>query len=247
MAESLVGYATSLKELGTNAPKSEPILREALQIQRHLLGNEHPTIAYTLHNLAAVLGYAGRREEAEDLYREAVAMNRKLLGDSRETAFTLWRQVGVTTNRLEALALNREAAAMTMKVLGITHFETGEALKGLTWRLREAGQTNELEALYREALAFWNKKDADNAQTFCIQSELGYLLLGQKRYAEAELLLQSGYEGLKHCKDQIPDKGKSRPKEALQHLVQLYEATNRPEQTDRLKKELESMSPPASN
>ena len=52
---------------------------------------------------------------------------------------------------------------------------------------------------------------------------LGGALLGQKKYAEAEPLLLTGYEGMKQREGKIPTAGKVRPKEALQRLVQLYE------------------------
>lgn len=58
------------------------------------------------------------------------------------------------------------------------------------------------------------------------------------RHAEAEPLLLSGYEGMKQRKDQIPVVGRPRLKEALQRLVQLYGATNRPDQAAEWKKKL---------
>jgi hypothetical protein len=67
---------------------------------------------------------------------------------------------------------------------------------------------------------------------------LGGSLLGQKKYAAAKPLLLSGYEGLKQRENGIPTAGKPRLKEALQRLVQLYEATGRPEQAAEWKQKL---------
>jgi hypothetical protein len=53
---------------------------------------------------------------------------------------------------------------------------------------------------------------------------LGRALLGQKKLAEAEPLLSSGYEGMKVREAKIPASGnKAIFKESMEDLVQLYE------------------------
>ena len=58
---------------------------------------------------------------------------------------------------------------------------------------------------------------------------IGASLVGQGKYAEAEPLLVQGYEGLKQREAKIPAWAKVHLTEALEWLVQLYEATGRPE------------------
>jgi hypothetical protein len=58
---------------------------------------------------------------------------------------------------------------------------------------------------------------------------LGSVLLAQKKYAEAEPLLVSGYEGLRDRIAKVPAFDKPRLKDAVQRLMQLYEAINQPE------------------
>ena len=58
---------------------------------------------------------------------------------------------------------------------------------------------------------------------------LGGSLLGQKKYALAEPLLISGYEGLKAREATIAAAGKPRLPEAGQRLVKLYDAWGKPE------------------
>ena len=55
-------------------------------------------------------------------------------------------------------------------------------------------------------------------------------MLGQRKYAEAEPLLLAGYEGMKVREKTIPPVGATRIPEALERLVQLYEATNKPDE-----------------
>ena len=75
--------------------------------------------------------------------------------------------------------------------------------------------------------------------TFNTQSLLGGALLGQKKYADAEPLLLQGYEGMKQREAKIPVNSKVRLTEALDRLVQLYDATGRPDQAEAYRRRLE--------
>jgi hypothetical protein len=105
------------------------------------------------------------------------------------------------------------------------------------------GKFVEAEPLARECLALREIMIPDDWRTFNARSMLGGSLLGQKKYAEAEPLLLSGYEGLKQRADKIPAAGSMRPQQALQRLVQLYEETGRPDQAAQWKKLLAPSDP----
>jgi TolA-binding protein len=113
------------------------------------------------------------------------------------------------------------------------------------------GQFSQVELQARECLASFEKEFPGDWRTFNARSLLGGSLLGQKKYAEAEPFLLSGYEGMKQREDKIPALGKSRLKEALQRLVQLYESTGRTDQAAAWRQKLaefekpESAKPPA--
>jgi serine/threonine protein kinase len=104
--------------------------------------------------------------------------------------------------------------------------------------LLDEGKFAEAEPVARECLELREEQIPDDWLTFNARSMLGGSLLGQKKYAEAEPLLLSGYEGLKKREDKIPPAGMIRPQEALQRLVQLYENTERSDQAARWKNEL---------
>ena len=103
------------------------------------------------------------------------------------------------------------------------------------------GKFAEAEPLARECLAIREKQIPDDWLTFNARSLLGGSLLGQKKYAEAEPLLLAGYEGMKQREDRIPAVGKPRLKETLQRLVQLYDATGRPDQAAEWKQKLAAL------
>lgn len=98
------------------------------------------------------------------------------------------------------------------------------------------------EPLLRECLAIREKTQPDVWTTFNTQSLLGGALLGQKKYADAEPLLLKGYEGMKAREKTIPPQGSTRIPEALDRLVELYTATNKPDEAKKYQ-ELRKMYP----
>jgi hypothetical protein len=67
---------------------------------------------------------------------------------------------------------------------------------------------------------------------------LGGALLGQKKYAEAEPLLLQGYEGMKAREKSIPPQGTMRIPEAVDRLIELYTAINKPDEVSKWQAEL---------
>jgi hypothetical protein len=104
----------------------------------------------------------------------------------------------------------------------------------------------EAEPVLRECLAIREKTQPDAWTTFNTQSLLGGALLGQKKYADAEPLLLAGYEGMKQREKTIPPQGNTRIPEAIERLVQLYEATDKKNDAAKWREELEAVKKSAS-
>jgi serine/threonine protein kinase/tetratricopeptide (TPR) repeat protein len=86
----------------------------------------------------------------------------------------------------------------------------------------------EAESLLREALTMRSQLEPESWSTFNTKSLLGGTLLGQRKYADAEPLLLQGYEGMKQRETTIPAQIRMRRlNEALERLLQLYEALGR--------------------
>ncbi len=60
--------------------EAEATLRQSLEMQRKLLGREHPDVVSTLANLATSIHLQGRYAEAEALEREVLALARSQYG-----------------------------------------------------------------------------------------------------------------------------------------------------------------------
>ena len=127
----------------------------------------------------------------------------------------------------------RKPSLSSRKVSGKNSSSCSIARSGLS--LLKANAFTDAEALLRECLAIREKTQPDAWNTFNAQSTLGGALLGQKKYAEAEPLLVKGYEGMKTREKTIPKQGggELRIPEALDRLIELYTATNQPDEANK--------------
>ncbi len=105
----------------------------------------------------------------------------------------------------------------------------------------------EAEPVLRECLAKRTELASDDWKTYNAQSLLGEALSGQQKYAEAEPLLTAGYEGMKQREATIPPEAKSRLPLALERLVRLYEAWDKPDEAAKWRQELKAVSATAAD
>jgi serine/threonine protein kinase/tetratricopeptide (TPR) repeat protein len=206
VALSLHNLAAVLADEGKLA-EAESLSRQALAMYRKLLGNENPQSAGALSGLAFVLKEENKLGEAEGTYREALALLRKLLGnDHPHVALTLkiMAQVLQDERKLaEAETTAREAVSISRKVLDPNDPDVATALAILRSILVDEAKSSpgadfsEAESVVRQCLALREKNLPDDWRTFTAQNMLGGILLLEKRYAEAEPLLLSGYSGMK--------------------------------------------------
>ena len=99
------------------------------------------------------------------------------------------------------------------------------------------------EPMLRDCLAVRAKKEPDAWTTFNARSLLGESLLIQKKYAEAEPLLVQGYEGMKQREAKMPAQSRQFLTEAVERLVQLYEATGQNAKAAEWRKKREERKP----
>ena len=107
----------------------------------------------------------------------------------------------------------------------------------MSFDLLSCGQQAAAEPLLRECLAIREKAQPDDWTTFNTRSMLGSALCGQKKYAEAEPLLFKGYEGMKQREEKIPKEAKVRLVETVDRLIELYAATNKPDEAAKWRAE----------
>jgi tetratricopeptide (TPR) repeat protein len=198
-------------------------------------------------------------DRATGVYRQLVEQNPSMkrfiteFGASSDYSAIITEAEG----RAEAAQTRRLDSVNFLRArLSADHPALARALAEYTFTLLGNGKFSEAEPTARECLTIFEKKLPDDWRTFNARSMLGGSLLGQKKYAEAEPLLLSGYEGLKQREDKIahasnpleawrfPEESQPWLKEAVRRLVQLYESTGRLDQAAEWKKTLEATTTP---
>ena len=190
-----------------------------------------------MSNLAVAYQDAGKLDLALPLLEEAYRAAKKYpeLRWAGAALLDAYVQAGKTE---QAAALAKELLADARRQLPKESPQLAGQLAPIALSLLQAKAFAEAEPLLRECLAIREKTQPDEWTTFNTKSMLGGALLGQKKYAEAEPLLLAGYEGMKQREAKIPPPGKVRLTEALERLVQLYEALEKKDEAAKWRKEL---------
>jgi serine/threonine protein kinase/tetratricopeptide (TPR) repeat protein len=219
--------------------KSVPLFEDVLKRRELKFGRQNPDTQMIVANLGVNYKDSGRLNEAIPLLEEAYQASGKYtsLRFVGAALFDAYSQAG---RAADAAKLARELLADARK----TSTKDSPQLAGLlvqsSLMLLRMKAYADAEPLLRECLAIREKTQPDLWNTFTTRSMLGGALLGQAKYAEAEPLLVAGYNGMKQREATIPPQAKDRLTEALERLVQLYEATNKPDEAARWRKELEN-------
>ena len=174
--------------------------QKALAIRRQVHGNEHPDVANSLNDLAQVLQWECRLDEAEAMHRDALAIRRRLLGPSSldvaqslsNLGWTLFFQSAHNHPRREAALaeaepLLRDALAIQRKELGDESLEVAKTLNWLALVLPGRNKPSEAESLANEGLSICRRLYGDAHPVMSnLFDALGMALEPQGRIVEAE-------------------------------------------------------------
>ena len=215
----------------------------ALASREAKLGSDHPDTLGSRNNLARAYLSAGRTAEAIRLHEQNLKQFESMLGTVHPDTLTARTNLAQAYDRAGEFAksepLYRAGLDWSRKLLGSKHARTAVQMAVLGHNLLHQGKYADAEPLLRDSLQVREAKQPDAWTTFNTRSLLGEALLGQKKYADAEPLLLSGYQGMKERDKTISAEGKFRVTEALERLVQLYEATGKKDEADKWRKQLD--------
>jgi tetratricopeptide (TPR) repeat protein len=214
--------------------KSVPLFEEVLRLQENKLGREDPSTQGTVANLGVNYKDAGRLKEAVALLEEAYRASKQHAG-LHWVGTPLMDAYIKAGQSAEAKKLFTELLGEVRNTMPKNSLQTADQLARLASCLLEMKEHAEAETLLREALAVREKSKTDEWRTFSIKSQLGRALMGQKKHADAEPLLLGGYDGLKANEKTIPPQAADRIPQALDRLIELYTATNKPEEAKKYK------------
>jgi serine/threonine protein kinase len=219
--------------------------REAVAEYRQREETGTPNFSFTLTVLGGFLTEKGDYTEADTNLHEAEAIQRKSLNPS-----SLWLGDNLRNQAVSYYQQGRYAEALgkvteTLKIYRESfgpyydNYPTALIINGLI--LAKTGQAKEGENILREAVKIRTESlPKEHYWVAQAESALGECLTIQKRYNEAEPLLLNSYEALKISQ------GADNPRTtiALQRLINLYEAWNKPGQAARYRALLPAPTPP---
>ncbi len=147
-----------------------------------------------LNNLALLHGSQGRYEEAEALYKEALALSEKTLGPNHPIVVTILNSLATLYRNqgqyAKAEVLYQQALALSEKTLGSDDTAAVTILNSLGILYRNQMRYEEAEALFQRALALSEKSPALDSITVSTLNSLATLYRNQGQYAKAEALYQ---------------------------------------------------------
>jgi eukaryotic-like serine/threonine-protein kinase len=224
--------------------KSIPLFEDTLRRRQAILGREHHDTLGSIANLGVNYRDAGRLDEALPLLEEAYSKGKQ----HADLAWVGGKLCGAyirAGKTKEAVKLTEDLLAGARRRFKAGSPELANELVSRGWDLLGLKQHAAAEPILRECLTLREKLMVDKQvapwQVANAKSLLGGALLGKKKYAEGEPLLQAGYEGLKQDEKAIPPESKINIAAALGRLIDLYDATGRKDEAAKRRQELENL------
>ncbi len=193
----------------------------ALDIDRRVLGDDDPRVAYRLNNLAIIAQNLGDPKLAETLYLDALKRQRHIYGERHPETASAKGNYGLLLQRegrlAEAEPLLRSALEARLSLNGPDHFMVGYYRVSLAILLHDKGELAESESEFRQALAIYDKSlPADHQYRASLLMHFARLLVDRNKYAEA---LAKSEESTKIWTATSPA---SNPQTALAHAIHAY-------------------------
>jgi serine/threonine protein kinase/Tfp pilus assembly protein PilF len=140
----------------------------ALEIDRRVLGDDHPRLVIYLSNLATAVQNMGDLKRAETLFRDAIERNRRAYGDNHPDGVAAKENYALLLQRegrlTEAEPLLRQALAAKLTLYGPDHYKVGYSHVSLALLLHDKGDLAGSEGEFRQALAVYDKSLPPNHQ-----------------------------------------------------------------------------------
>jgi tetratricopeptide (TPR) repeat protein len=216
--------------------RSIPLCEEVFQRQKATRGPDHPLTLNAMAQLGMNYMDAGRLTEAASLLEETLERARKRRGPLLPDLIWVPHVLAETYDRAGQYAKAEAICREFMK-----QAVTLGALEHLARSLLRQKKYTEAEPLLRQYVQVSEQKLPDDWWPFDGKSMLGESLLGQQKYAEAEPLLLQGYEGMKQREAVMPAQAKRRLVQAVERLVQLYDAWGKKEEAQKWRATVEVM------
>jgi len=168
-------------------------LEAALDIQKRVLGPDHPDTLNTMNSLSSVLIRLGKYADAEKILRETASRQKRVLGPDHPDTIISLHNLGIVFyyqgKYPEAESVGRETLEIRTRALGEAHPHTVSSLENLAIALSGQEKREEAAEVYRQA---WEKSSRingdDHPVTLRIMHNLACEFIHLQRYGESEAL-----------------------------------------------------------
>lgn len=175
--------------------------RANVVLVRQTFGPDHPNLATQLYDLARIQRLNGDLEEASNLYRQALKIYERAYGPEHSFVATTLTSLGQTLSQngqhQSAIAALERAQQIYMTTLGPNHQFVAVSATALANARLNAGDAVGAERGFRASIAGYIA--SGNGEHIFIEAArrgLGEALCAQRRYQEAEPLLQQSWQRL---------------------------------------------------
>ncbi|MGA9353788.1 MAG: serine/threonine-protein kinase [Terriglobales bacterium] len=179
--------------------RAQALIERALEIQRRVLGPEHPDTLRSMRILASILEDENHHAESEKLKRQTLDLDRKVLGPENDETLrcesSLATSVRVEGRFAEAEKLDREVFEAQRRVLGPEARYTLLSMSNLASDITKQGRYSEAEKPERDALDMQRRVlGPEDPYTQATMIDLATVLVAEGRYPEADKFLREAIE-----------------------------------------------------
>ena len=182
---------------------SEQSFRRAVELYEQSGLSGDPRLAEALNGLGAAVYYRGRNQEAEALYRRALAIFERCNQPTVIWAATMKNLCTLNRERVnlgEAEQLCRKAAAMLQSIGGSNHFAAASAYAELAVISRSRGDLGAASRFINQAEELvQGSSQPDRLPLWTLWAIRGEVLSAQGNPGEAEFQFQRAYNGCSHA------------------------------------------------
>jgi len=192
-------FEAKLAYVAQDLPKSQALHERALNLRRKLLGEDHGSVAISLHNLSFVARARRADQEAERYSRAALEVLRRVHGPDHPDVVAALNNLSETQvglgDHVAAEATLREALEVAKRVTGDEHPAVANVLWRLGGVLEAKGDYDAAEPLLRRSLALRRKLlGGEHPDVATSMTALGRALSGKGDHAGAEALFTETLE-----------------------------------------------------
>jgi tetratricopeptide (TPR) repeat protein/tRNA A-37 threonylcarbamoyl transferase component Bud32 len=221
--------------------EAERLVRDSLERHKRVLGEDHPATLIVTNNVASLMLARGRLDEAEKLFRQACDASRRRPGidNPRTLGFMYNLAMTLVDERKydEAESLFRETIDHLKTTLGPNHRRSIVTTDKLEDLLEKQGRLVEAEPLAADVYRRAQHSEFSDRELTGVASKYGVLLVKLGRFADAQVPLLEAHDRLRRA----GFTGSKSNDDVWDALAKTYDATQRPEEAQRLRLDLTKM------